>query len=207
MTGQPTPGRLELIEACTAWQDGRDGGSSPIRAAARILTGTKHYFEADFITAHERRASEDPATMNRARVLLDELSTSPLHSAEDWGALTGFPTIWAGRGIKSAAQDAQIDEAIRFGELAMPLWGASLDPDIARSFMRDVTRSSRQGYLFELIGAFPAIPASAHSNGKHEEQELICGGRYAVAGIRRDDAGTTVVQLRFTAPIASRARQ
>lgn len=48
-----------------------EGGSSPIRAAARDLTGISHYFQADFITRYEEEAHDDPVTTARARVLLE----------------------------------------------------------------------------------------------------------------------------------------
>lgn len=47
----------QLSAACALWQSGRNTGSSPLRAAARILASTPHYFEADsFATSRTPRA-------------------------------------------------------------------------------------------------------------------------------------------------------
>ncbi len=35
---EPTPETQFFRDACAAWQSGRDGGSSPVSAAARVLT-------------------------------------------------------------------------------------------------------------------------------------------------------------------------
>lgn len=179
----------ELRDACAAWQGGRDGGSSPIRAAARVLTGTKHYFVADFIADYEREAAADARAMSRARTLLEYLAQSPSLDPHAWGQKTGFPTGWVGRGIKSGVQDDQILATLGSGFVTMPLWGLSLDREVALSF------GSR--FLFELAGPFPAIAAWDHSGIKSEERELIAGGRYAVEEMRDDDSGTTTVRLRF----------
>lgn len=184
-----------LRDACQAWQDGRDGGSSPLRAAARVLTRTSHYFEAEFITRYEREAAADRPTMSRAKVLLDALSDAPRMDAAGWGETTDYGTAWAGRGIKSGDQDAQIRATLETGFLTMPLWGLSLGRDVALSFGTK--------FLFETLGQFPAIPAWLASGIKPDERELITGGRYSVEETRDDPSGTTVVQLRFieTMPI------
>ncbi|MGM7698475.1 hypothetical protein [Microbacterium sp. A84] len=184
-----------LREACVAWQDGRDGGSSPLRAAARVLTGTPHYFEADFISHYERVAAADPLTMSRARFLLSALAAFPRMTAAGWSESTGFGSSWAGRGIKSGNQDGQISAALETGSLTMPLWGLSLDRDVALSFGRK--------FLFELIGPFPAFPAWIASGIKSEERELIAGGRYDVERIAEDPSGTTIVQLRFVETVTA----
>src|SRR5690348_1782429 len=57
----------DVAEACSAWQSGRDGGSTPIRAAARRLTHVPHYFRADWLQDIEERAAADDRTMRRAR--------------------------------------------------------------------------------------------------------------------------------------------
>ncbi|MDL5350934.1 hypothetical protein [Microbacterium sp. zg-YB36] len=178
----------ELRDACAAWQDGRDGGSSPIRAAARVLTGTKHYFEADFIDRYERDASANALTMARAQTLLAALATSPTRDGEGWAERTGFGSGWVGRGIKSGAQDPQINAALNTGFITMPLWGLSLDRDVARSY--------GSAFLFQIEGPFPALPAWEASGLKSDERELITGGRYAVTNVARGPEGV-VVMLHF----------
>ncbi|HWV50320.1 MAG TPA: hypothetical protein VN035_12775 [Microbacterium sp.] len=182
-------GDSRLREACAAWQDGRDGGSSPLRAAARVLTETPHYFDADFITDYERTAAADRRTMSRARTLLDTLSDSPVMDAGAWGERTNFASGWAGRGVKSGDQDAQISAKLASGSLLMPLWGLSLDRGVALSF--------GTAFLFEVVGPFPAIPAWVATGIKSDERELITGGRYSVETTREDSSGTTVVTLQF----------
>lgn len=184
-----------LRDACIAWQGGRDGGSSPIRAAARVLTGTKHYFEADFITRLESEAAADKRTMARARVILDELATRPSLTIPQWSEQTGVETLWVGRGIRSAAQDDQIEQALSSGAISMPLWGLSLSREVAISF--------GDRFLFELVGQFPAIAAWQESDFKHDERELIAGGRYDVIGMSTAD-GRTLVQLQFAGPVTGR---
>lgn len=177
-----------LRDACRAWQDGRDGGSSPIRAAARVLTGTKHYFDAPFITKYETDAAADDLTMTRARTLLAALAASPSRDANEWGRSTGFSSGWVGRGIKAGAQDPQIMETLKTGTIAMPLWGLSLDRDVALSF--------GSAFLFELTGPFPAIAAWKASEHKDHERELIAGGQYAVTRIDETSDGA-FVRLQF----------
>lgn len=178
-----------LRDACAAWQGGRDGGSSPIRAAARVLTGTAHYFTADFITDYERAAAQHPVTMARARVLLEALGCAARHDASTWAQSGGVSSTWVGRGIASGVQDPQIVQTLDTGRIQMPLWGLSLDQDVALSF------GSR--FLFEVIGIFPAVPAWLSSGIKADERELITGGTYAVEALHEDDSGTTHVRLRF----------
>lgn len=184
-----------LRDACIAWQGGRDGGSSPIRAAARVLTGTKHYFEADFIARLESEAAAEKRTMARARVILDELATHPSLTIPQWSEQTGVETLWVGRGIRSAAQDDQIEQALSSGAISMPLWGLSLSREVAISF--------GDRFLFELVGQFPAIAAWQESDFKHDERELIAGGRYDVIGMSTAD-GRTLVQLQFAGPVTGR---
>lgn len=74
----------------------------------------------------------------------------------------------------------------------MPLWGLSLDRDMALSF------GSR--YVFEIDGEFPAVPAWMFSGIKSEERELITGGRYDVTHLDEVDGGVTV-GLRFVEAI------
>ena len=61
-----------LAEACAFWQSGRDNGSSRLRGAARVITGTAHYFEADFIRSQEDKAREDPLALRHATTILDQ---------------------------------------------------------------------------------------------------------------------------------------
>ena len=187
--------RVQLGDACAAWQGGRGGGSSPIRAAARNLTGVQHYFQADFIARYEEEARGDPATTRRAAVLLGALERSPLLDAAGWGHAVGVQSNWVGRGIVSGPQDAQILAALQTGWITMPLWGASLDRTVAEGY------GSR--FLFQLEGPFRAVPAWVFSGIKPEEQELVCGGRYVVAGMEEISADRTRVRLHFdsTTPI------
>lgn len=191
---EAAPAAQTVADACAAWQGGRDGGSSPIRAAARVLTRTKHYFDAAFITDLERDAAKDAVTLSRARTLLDAVNSSDLRDAADWGRSTGYATDWAGRGIRSGPQDDQILAVLKSGEITMPLWGLSLDRSVAASF--------GEGFLFELHGPFPAVPAWSASGIKEEERELITGGRYAVTSPNAGANGT-VIGLRYLDPISS----
>lgn len=181
-----------LRDACIAWQGGRDGGSSPIRAAARVLTRTKHYFEADFITRYESEAAADERTMTRASVLLSEIAIRPSLTLRQWGERTGVERPWVGRGIRSAPQDDQIERSLQSGTILMPLWGLSLDKNVALSF--------GDRFLFELVGSFPAIAAWQESDYKHDERELIAGGRYDVIDLSTT-GGRTLVQIRYVGPV------
>ena len=179
----------QLQDACAVWQGGMEGGSSPIRAAARNLTGVSHYFKADFITKYEEEARCSPRTIARAQVLLDELEASPLRTPAEWAATLGVHSAWVGRGIKKGPQDPQILKTLASGELMMPLWGASFDPEVARKY------GGR--FMFIMHGPFPAIPAWLHSGIVAEELELICGGRYEILEPLHADRDTLTVHLRF----------
>lgn len=181
--------RVQLGDACAAWQGGRGGGSSPIRAAARNLTGVQHYFQADFIARYEEEARADSATTRRAATLLEALEGGRLLDAAGWGIAVSVNSNWVGRGIVSGPQDAQILAALQTGWITMPLWGASLDRTVAEGF------GSR--FVFELEGPFPAVPAWLYSGIKPEEQELVCGGRYVVASLEEISVGQTLVRLHF----------
>ncbi|WP_404442542.1 hypothetical protein LG315_07770 [Microbacterium marinum] len=189
-----------LRDACDVWQSGRDGGSTPIRAAARVLTGTSHYFHAPFISQHEADARKSPQLLARADALLRALDRASVHTSPRWGQETGTGTMWAGRGIRSAPQDAQIRESLSSGSIAMPLWGLSLDRDVALGFSRGFLGP---GFLFQLEGAFPGVAAWLMSGAKSEEQELIAGGRYEVFQVS-DEPGHTLVRLRFIELLTSR---
>lgn len=177
-------------EACRVWQDGRNG-SSVIRAAARNLTGVRHYFDADFIRDYELSARQSVEVTAYAKGLLDALSRSALLTPAQWGERLGVQSARVGRGIKrgSDAQDEQIQQALRSGELRMPLWGASLDEGVVDSY------GGR--YLFVLNGPFPAIPAWQASGIKSDEAELICGGRYAITDLTDLAKEVVEVRLRF----------
>ncbi|MDZ8275722.1 hypothetical protein R2Q81_07130 [Microbacterium aquimaris] len=179
----------QLAAACAAWQGGRDVGSSPIRGGARILTRLPHYFTAEFITTYEQRALDEPSILDDARTLLSALEQSPKRAGDGWQISLDATSPIAKRGIKSGAQDSQILDTLRTGRIAMPLWGVSLDPDVAASFGRRFT--------FVLEDEFPAIPAWVHSGAKAEEQELITGGVYEVTDMSDIDE-TTEVRLRWT---------
>lgn len=180
---------VDLQDACRIWQGGMEGGSSPIRAAARNLTGIKHYFAADFITKYEDAARENPTTTARAAVLLKALEESELHTAEEWAQIAGVDSDWVGRGIQQGEQDAQILESFATGEVNMPLWGASFDPEVCAIY--------GDRFTFIMHGAFPAVPAWLHSGIKAEEQELICGGRYRIIEPIDLDAEKVQVHLEF----------
>lgn len=130
----------ELRDACRAWQGRMEGGSSPIRAAARNLTGVKHYFDAPFIRDYEAAARASDVTTRRAVVLLAALAESPLRTATEWGDALGTGSVWVGRGIKKGAddQDRQIQASLRAGELTMPLWGTQPRPCHRRELRRQV---------------------------------------------------------------------
>jgi hypothetical protein len=187
---QPPVPAEALAEACTLWQGGRDVGSSPVRAAARVLSGVDHYFRAGFITDYDRQARTTPEVLAAGVALLRAVNEAPHRDADAWCAEVGLPRSgFAGRGIKSKpAEDPQIEKRLVTGQIEMPLWGVSLSPDVAAGFG---TR-----FLFELVGDFPAVPAWAHSGIKDEEQELVTGGRYRVLSQEERD-GTTHVRLRW----------
>jgi len=184
-----------LRDACEVWQSGRDGGSTPIRAAARLLTRTDHYFRADFISDAEEKARCDERALARAGALLDELANRPIESAGRWAAALSVDSEWVGRGIRGGPQDDQILSTLESGVLEMPLWGMSVDRAVAHSF--------GTGFLFQIRGPFSAIPAAVSSGVKAEERELITGGRYAVDDVSRGGDGW-LVSVRFVEPILRR---
>ncbi|MGY1771955.1 hypothetical protein [Blastococcus sp. SYSU D00813] len=187
---QPPVADDDLAEACTLWQGGRDVGSSPVRAAARVLSGVRHYFSAPFISAYDEQARTSPEVLAAGIALLRSVNAAPFRNADGWASVVGLPAGgFVGRGIASKpAEDPQIERRLRTGQIEMPLWGVSLSPAVAAGFG---TR-----FRFELDGPFPAVPAWVHSGIKAEEQELVTGGRYRVL-TREDRNGTTVVRLRW----------
>ncbi|MGY1753814.1 hypothetical protein [Blastococcus sp. SYSU D01042] len=187
---QPPVPDEALTEACALWQGGRDVGSSPVRAAARVLSGVRHYFRADFIDGYDRDARKGPDVLNAGTTLLRAVNAAPHRDADAWATAVGLPAAgFAGRGISSKpGEDPQIEARLRTGQIEMPLWGVSLSPAVAAGFG---TR-----FLFELVGEFPAVPAWVHSGIKAEEQELVTGGRDRVLSQEERD-GTTHVRLRW----------
>lgn len=183
------PSAEAIREACMLWQSGRDEGSSPLRAAARIVTETRHYFEAPFIDEFERQARESDKLQTLAKVLLADLANAPRRTARQWGESLGIDAFWAGRGTSGGTHAPQIRASIKTGQIAMPLWGVSLSETVAAGYGEQFT--------FEILGAFPAIIASQHSALKTEELELITGGRYAVERTRETEEGGLITSLRY----------
>lgn len=182
-----------LVGACTRWQTGRDGGSSLLRGAARVRRQVPHYFTASYITDYEQKATADPQVMAEGAALLQAVEDSPRWDADEWNGRIGLPGRgFAGRGLAAKpAEDAQIAEALAGGTISMPLWGVSLNPDVANSFGGGTLR-----WVLEIVGPFPAVPAWTLSGIKAEEQELICGGRYAVDSLE-ERGDHTHVRLRY----------
>ena len=194
---------LRLIEdigalgaACAFWQAGRNGGSSLLRGAARVISGVPHYFCAPFIHKYEETARHTPEALFYGGVLLGELERAPSRTASEWAVETDVTDhAFAGRGLKSAEQDEKVEQRLDSRVIDMPLWGLSLD--------RAVSKSYGERFLLEVIGPFPAIPAWRVSHVKEDEQELVTGGHYAVEKIERSE-GTTHATLRWTSPAQSR---
>ncbi|MGY1834348.1 HD domain-containing protein [Blastococcus sp. SYSU DS0510] len=171
---QPPVPDDDLAEACTLWQGGRDVGSSPVRAAARVLSGVDHYFRADFISDYNRQARTTPEALAAGVALLRAVNAAPHRDANGWSDAVGLPAGgFAGRGITSKPdEDPQIEWRLSTGRIEMPLWGVSLSPDVAAGFG---TR-----FLFELVGDFPAVPAWVHSGD--QGSRAGAGDRRAVPG-------------------------
>jgi hypothetical protein len=179
---------VDLAEACTTWQSGRNGGSSLLRGAARVLTGIPHYFDETWITDYESLARKSQAALGGARILMDAVSASRLRAAADWGAECALPGPWfAGRGLKSGPQDAQILASFAKREVQMPLWGFSLDSHVALGYGKR--------FVLELDGPFHGIAAWQASGLKEDEREIIASGVYTVVTQDERD-GTTHVVLR-----------
>jgi hypothetical protein len=187
---QPPVPDHTLATACALWQGGQNVGSSPVRGAARVLSGVDHYFRAGFITDYDRQARTTPEVLAAGVALLRAVNAAPHRDADAWSAAVGLPAGgFAGRGIKSKPdEDPQIEARLATGRIEMPLWGISLSPDVAAGFG---TR-----FLFELVGDFPAVPAWVHSGIKADERELVTGGQYRVLSQEERD-GTTHVGLQW----------
>lgn len=137
-----------------------------------------------------------PDALFYGAVLLNELERAQSHSASGWAGETQVPDhAFAGRGLKSAAQDDKIERRLDSGVIDMPLWGLSLD--------RKVSESYGERFLLEVIDTFPAIPAWLVSLVKQDEQELVTGGHYEVASLERS-GGVTHARLRWTSTVQSR---
>lgn len=190
----------ELTKACRLWQSGKEIGSSLLRGGARVITGVPHYFSADFITAYEDEALANSDALRFAQALLDGVAKAEQRDAEGWNAATGLPLRgFAGRGPEAKPEhDPEILERLHSGSIDMPLWGVSLDREIAESY-----RKQSDGFLFEIVGPFPAVASWTHSGIKAEEQELVAGGRYVVESME-ESACTTHVRLRWSGGLTSR---
>ena len=187
-----------LVEACMRWQGGRDGGSSLLRGAARVITNHPHYFNADYITRYEDQARADTEVLAEGRALLAAVATAAQRTADEWNEALGLPPRdFAGRGLQRRLdEDQQIVASLNSGAITMPLWGVSLDPEVAESFGAGDLR-----FIFEIVGSFPAIPAWTYSDIEREQQELICGGTYRVESID-DDPGHSRVRLTYSGPLS-----
>lgn len=96
---QPAVSAEDLAEACALWQGGQNGGSSPIRGAARVLTGIPHYFRAEFITGYETAARSQRETLDAGIALLRAVNAAPHLDADGWNVQVGRPLrTFAGRG-------------------------------------------------------------------------------------------------------------
>ena len=187
---QPPVAEAHLAVACEMWQGGQDTGSSRLRGAARALTGVRHYVRAPFITEHEVAARAQREALEAGIALLRAVNAAPRLEADGWNTEVGLPARgFAGRGIKAKPdEDPQIEKQLRTGQIEMPLWGVSLSREVAEGFG---TR-----FLFELVGAFPAVPAWVASGIKKDEEELVTGGRYRV--LSQEQRGeTTHVRLQW----------
>ena len=187
---------VDLGAACAFWQAGRDGGSSLLRASARVITGVPHYFCAPFIHKLEDVSRHDPEALKHGAVLLSALEGAAKHDASGWAEAADVPDrSFAGRGLRSAPQDDKIEERLNTGRIDMPLWGLSLDRAVADSY------GGR--FLLEVVGPFPAVAAWRVSHVKENEQELVTGGEYAVEQVDRSE-GSTYARVRWLAPVQSR---
>ena len=191
-----------LADAWRDWQGGRDLGSTPLRAAARVLTGRRHYFDAPFITEQEQKTRSNPLALEAAAVLLDAVNGAPHRTAFEWSQELGLPvSLFAGRGLEPKPDyDGQIEDALTTGRVEMPLWGVSLDYDVAWKY--GTGKSHRfPRFIFAIAGAFPAVAAWVHSGHLPEEQELICGGEYTVVDTVVGEMGVTTVRFEYLRPI------
>ena len=190
----------QLAEACALWQSGVNTGSSAIRAGAREMTGIPHYFKADWLAEHEQTARENPEVMNAARVLLAAVAASNPERADasTWRKASGLsPKAFAGRGVKKKqAEDEQIRDQLKTKTISMPLWGVSLDEEVARSFGK-----GDLGFLFQIEGSFRGVAAWKESGEQEDQYEIITGGHYTVKHCRREGSATIVILSESPQPI------
>ena len=192
----------DLASACSAWQGGRNIGSTPLRGAARVLTGIPHYFQADFITRQETAARANTDILEKARILLDAVAAAEHRTADEWNTSVGlYPRGFAGRGLEPKPQDDQILEVLATGRIVMPLWGVSLSR-YAAWWYGTAGKSPKPRFMFEIDGPFPAIPSWTLSGERADEEELICGGEYEIRDVVHDDGPLTTVIIRFLQPIS-----
>jgi hypothetical protein len=190
----------QLSEACALWQTGVNTGSSAIRAGARAITGIPHYFDADWLADHEQTARENPEVMDAARILLAAVAGSNPKRADasTWRKASGLsPKAFAGRGVKKKqAEDEQIREQLKTKTISMPLWGVSLDEDVARSFGK-----GDLGFLFQIEGAFRGVAAWKESGEQKDQYEIITGGNYTVEDCHEEGSATIVILRESPIPI------
>ena len=197
MSDTLSPRTIDIADACTVWQSGRDGGSSALRGGARVLTGIPHYFDAPYIREKTRAAADDPDIRARARLLLDAVTAAPARTARDWYercGLDGQP--FAGRGIErknSHGEDEQILLSLERGWLQMPLWGFSLDQGVAEDYGK--ASEGLMSFMFELTGPCRGIAAWQSSGIKADQREIIASGVYAVTDLQQRES-TWWVQLK-----------
>ena len=192
-----------LAQACQAWQGGRNTGSTPLRGAARVLTGLPHYFQADFITKQEDDASANPKVRAYAATLLGAVASATPRTADEWNAHVGlYPRGFAGRGLEpKEPYDEQILRALDSGTLVMPLWGVSLSWYAAWWF-GTAGKHLKPRFMLTIDGDFPAVAAWKHSGIKAAEEELICAGKYDIVDVKHEGGPSTTVNLRYVAPVA-----
>ena len=107
---------------------------------------------------------------------MEAVNRAPHRTAVEWNQELGLPPERiAGRGLEPKPDyDGQIEDALTTGRVEMPLWGVSLDYDVAWKY--GTGKSHRfPRFIFAIAGAFPAVAAWVHSGLLPEEQELICG--------------------------------
>ena len=184
---------VDLSSTCRRWQSGRDGGSSLLRGAARVLTRVPHYFSAPYISEFECQALNDRVALGQADLLL-----KAIRDGERATAWPGLPaSSFAGRGIESKVkywEDQQILDQLATRSITMPLWGVSVSRRVAEGY--------GDRFLFIIDGPFRGIAATSHSGELPEQQEVITGGTYTVLE-QRDEGHTTVVTLREDDPIGT----
>ncbi len=195
------PTDQQMKDACHFWQVGRDGGSTLLRAAARVLLGQPHYFGADFIEAEEAKARADQLAREHAAALLLAIGAQAPRTATSIATdakWVGAPVVERGLKPKGNAIDDQIRARIgRPGAvLTMPLWGFSLSREVAHEYGTH--------FILKLEGPLTAVPAWTWSGEKAKEAELIAGGVYRVTEVA-GPAESTTITLRQIGVLGSHA--